>query len=102
MPDAIDVTVQREGSWADPVPWPFQEALSLNQLDDKERRLSDPRMVNFVLRHLSRGFSWLEVVVSQDGNKLTLTLNSVPGWFEPEETEMTLGLLAADAERAEP
>jgi hypothetical protein len=100
VPEAIDVSIRREGSWADPVPWPFQETLSLKNLDDEERKLSDPRMVNFVLRHLSRGFSWLEVPVSEDGVEYTLSLHSVPGWFEPGETETTLGFLAADAERS--
>jgi hypothetical protein len=100
VPSVINVRVRPGGSLADSVPWPFQEILSLRKPANAEARVSDPRMVNFVLRHLARPLSWSDVVASEDGSAFTLTLESVPGWFEPEDTRMWLGVLASDAMNA--
>lgn len=102
VPKAVVVSiVQGKQPDGDAVPWPFKNELSLRgREDDSEVTLSDPRMVNFVLRHMVRGFSWLETITSEDGAELGLTISSVPGWFESEDLGVTLGFLAYEASKA--
>jgi len=96
LPNSALVRIRSGGSWQDPVPWPFEEELSLARAVGSEEMLSDPRMISFVLAHLSPGFSWLEVIVSEKGREFSLSLQAVPGWYDPDDTEMTLGLMAGE------
>jgi hypothetical protein len=60
--------------------------------------VTDPAAIALILDHSFGGFSWLQTNVQEDGVDYELILQSVPGWFEPQELGTTLEMLHMSAD----
>jgi len=94
-PKSLRVGLYRGRAWRDPVPWPFT---SIQLAGSDSINITDPAAIALILDHSFGGFSWMQTNVQEDGVDYELILQSVPGWFEPQELGTTLEMLHMSAD----
>jgi len=94
-PKSLRVGLYRGRAWRDPVAWPFT---SIRLAGSDSINVTDPAAIALILDHSFGGFSWMQTNVQEDGVDYELILQSVPGWFEPQELGTTLEMLHMSAD----